>query len=62
MEILDSKYVDVKFVGGKLVAEVPLKEIALVALKPALESLKEKIPGTLDDALIDKIVAEIQAL
>jgi hypothetical protein len=59
--ILDSKYVDVLFEGGALVVKVPAKQIALEALKPALLSLKAKIPGDLDDKLIDKIITEIEA-
>ncbi len=59
-EILDTQYVDVKFEGGKLVLEVDAKKAALKLVKPALEKLKAKIPGGIDDALIDKIVKEIE--
>lgn len=60
MDLIDSKYVDVKIENGVLVASVPLKQIALDQIKPALEKLKAKIPGQIDDALIDFIVKEIE--
>lgn len=60
MELLDSKYVDVKFVEGKLVLELDAKKVALETLKPALEKLKVKIPGGIDDALIEMIIKEIE--
>lgn len=60
MELVDSKYVDVKFVGGKLVLEVDAKKAAIEILKPSLEKLKAKIPGGIDDALIDLIIKEIE--
>jgi len=60
--ILDTKYVDVKLEGGKLVAEFDAKKVALEYIKPALVNLKAKIPGTIDDAIIDKILEEIEAV
>lgn len=60
--ILDTKYADVVFEDGVLKLEVPAKAIALAVLKPQLDKLKAAIPGEIDDALIDKIMAAIEAL
>lgn len=60
MDIVKNEFVDVQLVGGELVARVPVKKVVLNALNPILEKLKEKIPGTWDDALIDALKKEIE--
>lgn len=56
MEIVDTKFVDVKIEAGVLKVEVSLAELA----KPKLEALKAKIPGQIDDVLIDKILEALK--
>ena len=60
MEILDTKHVDVKLIAGDVHVVVATKSLILDKVKPVLEGLKAKIPGKIDDALIDMIVAEIE--
>jgi len=59
-KIVDSKYVDVVFEGGQLKVVIDAKVAVLELVKPALVSLKAKIPGTIDDAIIDRIIKEIE--
>jgi D-alanine-D-alanine ligase-like ATP-grasp enzyme len=61
MELVDTKYVDVKIVDGKLVIEAPLKDVALQVLKPIAEKLKVALPD-IGDAAVDFILKEIEEL
>jgi hypothetical protein len=46
--------------GGELVAKVSIPVIALV--KEAAVHVKAKIPGSIDDLIIDALLAEIEEL
>jgi len=61
MELVDTKYVDVKIVDGKLVVETPVKELLLQVLEPIAEKLKAALPD-IGDAAVDFIVKEIKEL
>ncbi len=52
--------VDIALKDGALEAVVSVPVIALV--KEAAELAKAKIPGTIDDMVIDAILAEVQVL
>ena len=47
MELIDSKYIDLKIDAGKIVVEVPLVEV--------LRELATKTTNTLDDKLVDLV-------
>ena len=52
--------VQLDLVGGALVAKLEVPVIALV--KEAALVVKAKIPGTIDDMIIDALLAEVEAL
>jgi len=65
MDIIEKqlgKYANVQLdlVGGALVAKLEVPVIALV--KEAALVVKAKIPGTIDDMIIDALLAEVEAL
>lgn len=51
MVVIDSKYVDLKIEGGKVVAEFPLVEL--------LRELAKSTTNTLDDSLVDLVAAAL---
>lgn len=65
MDIIEKqlgKYANVQLdlVAGALVAKLEVPVIALV--KEAALVVKAKIPGTIDDMIIDALLAEVEAL
>jgi len=51
---------ELDLVGGEIVAKVSVPVVALV--KEAAVAVKAKIPGSIDDMIIDALLAEVEAL